>query len=185
MKERQNRSLFRSSSDSSSKEKQFIAIDTVTQIPAVDWHHSHGTPRDPKEKAQKGAKFKLYTYTFQPSDKPFTVRDVGIIANVVHKSETAYSWKTRNCYWFARTIVDVIKEVANPTEKPHEGARWAGRAGLSNAISFNLGKRSRRSESPSVGALVHEVRKTIAENNQKVRQPFVSSLLLVFDILRP
>lgn len=125
-------------------------------------------------------KIELATYTFgKPGAPLFTLRDLGLMTYIIHEKYQAYDWKERNCYWFARTMMEIIATIflPGPSGMTKIDPR-AGRAGYNTSKYTSYTPNQTKSQ--EVEELVQQIKQAIESDNERVRNFLYILISLLF-----
>ncbi|KAJ3508496.1 hypothetical protein NLJ89_g5725 [Agrocybe chaxingu] len=75
------------------------------------------------EEKRKSPKLVASYHSFNP---PLPLRDLAIIADIVHRQDIKYQLLLKNCYWYADTIMGLVRNLYVPTIERGRGYLDAG-----------------------------------------------------------
>ncbi|CAA7268967.1 unnamed protein product [Cyclocybe aegerita] len=75
------------------------------------------------EEKHKSPKLVASYHSFNP---PFPLRDLALIADIVHRRDIKYQLLLKNCYWYADTLMGLVRNLYMPTIESGGGYLDAG-----------------------------------------------------------
>lgn len=105
----------------------------------------------------------LQTFTF-PNEK-FYLRDLGLMLRDIHYLHPAYTLREHNCYWFARSLVDVFMAMKHPTSTaPDNTVSQPGALRMAHRMHYNIIKPN----PAEVAGMVSRIETAIEEDDKLV-----------------